>query len=150
LFLWTLKHLIKMTQQKSTKVETDKRVRAVQEWMMQGITSADIVRQVMVKYELKERQAYKYIRKAYDAFREQSEKDIEARRQFHIHSRLKLFRDLQDKKSSKPASTALAILQDIAKLEGLYVEKTEVIINDKNRIAALFPTEEELNEQETD
>lgn len=134
--------------QKSTKVETDKRTRAVQEWMMQGHSSADIVRQCIAQWNITGRQAYKYIRKAYEAFREQAEKDIESRRQFHIHSRLKLFRDLQDKKNSKPAGTALAILQDIAKLEGLYVEKTEVIINDKQRIAALFPTEEELNEQE--
>ncbi len=136
--------------QKSTKVETDKRTRAVQEWMMQGHSSADIVRQCTAQWNITGRQAYKYIRKAYEAFREQAEKDMEARRQFHIQSRLKLFRDLQDKKSSKPAGTALAILQDIAKLEGLYVEKTEILVNDRERIAALFPTEEELNEQETD
>lgn len=140
---------IKMNK-KSTNLELDKRIRVVQEWMMQGFSSADIVRQIIVKYDLKERQAYKYIRKAYEAFREQAEKDIEARKQYHIQSRLKLFRDLKDKTSSKPAGTALAILQDIAKLEGLYVEKTEIVVNDKNRIASLFPTEEELNEQETD
>lgn len=118
--------------------------------MMQGHSSADIVRQCTAQWNITGRQAYKYIRKAYEAFREQAEKDMEARRQFHIQSRLKLFRDLQDKKSSKPAGTALAILQDIAKLEGLYVEKTEILVNDRERIAALFPTEEELNEQETD
>lgn len=136
--------------QKSTKIETDKRTRAVQEWMMQGHSSADIVRQCTAQWNITGRQAYKYIRKAYEAFRAQAENDIEARKQFHIHSRLKLFRDLQDKKASKPAGVALAILQDIAKLEGLYVEKTEILVNDKQRIAALFPTEEELNEQETD
>lgn len=136
--------------QKSTKIETDKRTRAVQEWMMQGHSSADIVRQCTAQWNITGRQAYKYIRKAYEAFRAQAENDIEARKQFHIHSRLKLFRDLQDKKACKPAGVALAILQDIAKLEGLYVEKTEVTVNDKQRIAALFPTEEELNEQETD
>lgn len=139
-----------MSGQKSTKIETDKRTRGVQEWMMQGHSSSDIVRQCIAQWGITGRQAYKYIRKAYDAFREQAERDIEARRQYHIHSRLKLFRDLQDKKSSKPAGTALAILQDIAKLEGLYVEKTEIVVNDKQRIASLFPTEEELNEQETD
>ncbi|KAF0193949.1 MAG: hypothetical protein FD166_3615, partial [Bacteroidetes bacterium] len=126
-----------MSGQKSTKIETDKRTRAVQEWMMQGHSSSDIVRQCTAQWNITGRQAYKYIRKAYEAFREQAENDIEARKQFHIQSRLKLFRDLQDKKSSKPAGTALAILQDIAKLEGLYVEKTEIVFDDKQRIKSL-------------
>jgi hypothetical protein len=135
---------------KSSNIELDKRIRAVQEWMMQGYTSADIARQIMSKYDLKVRMAYKYIRKAYEVFKEQSVKDLEADRQFHIQARMKLFRELQDKTSCKPAGVALAILQDIAKLEGHYVEKSEILVNDKHRIASLFPTEEELNEQEAD
>lgn len=114
-----------MDQKKSSKVETDKRTRSVQEWMMQGHTTSDIVRQCTSNWSITPRQAYKYIRKAYEAFKESAEKDLEARRQFHIHSRLKIFRDLQGKNDSKPAGVALEILKDIAKLEGLYVEKVD-------------------------
>lgn len=110
---------------KSSKIETDKRTRSVQEWMMQGHTTSDIVRQCTASWSITPRQVYKYIRKAYEAFKESAEKDLEARKQFHIHSRLKMFRDLRDKSSCKPAGVALEILKDIAKLEGLYVEKVD-------------------------
>lgn len=135
---------------KSSKIEMDKRIRMVQEWMMQGHSTADIVRNITSKWDVTERQAFKYIHRAYVSFREVSEKNIENRRHYHLNTRLKLYRDLKGKEFPEGSKAALSILQDIAKLEGLYVEKTEIVFNEKQRIAALFPTEEELNEQETD
>jgi uncharacterized protein YoaH (UPF0181 family) len=110
---------------RSSKLEYDKRVRNIQEWMMQGFSSADIVRQCTTQWRITERQGYKYIKQAYQIFLAQEEKDLDAHKQFHIQTRLKLFRELHDKNQAKAAGVALSILQDIARLQALYVEKID-------------------------
>ena len=116
---------------RTDKIELDKRVRSVQEWMMSGNSTSDIITQCMNKWDITERQSYTYISKAYKAFLKISEDTIEERRSFHIETRLKLFRDLRDKNINKSAAVAIDILRDIAKLEGLYVEKSEVDLTSK-------------------
>ena len=92
---------------------------------MQGFSSADIVRQCTTQWSITERQGYKYIKQAYRLFRAQVEKDVDTQKELHVQSRLKLYRELKDKSLGKSAGVALSILQDIAKLQGLYVEKID-------------------------
>ena len=119
---------------KPDKIEFAKRIRSVQEWLMSGVSTTDIITQCKNKWELSERQAYRYVKKAYEEFRKMSEEDIENRRSFHIEARLKLYRDLKDKNVNKSAAVAIDILRDIAKLEGLYIEKSEISIEGEKKI----------------
>lgn len=117
--------------QGSTDLEKLKRVRSVQEWMMQGFTSADIITAGIEQWKLDDRTLKRYIKDAYKSFRALSEKEIELLRSFHIEQRNKLLRDLAGKDKfgkyvPQGAAVALDIMQDIAKLQGLYVEKVEV------------------------
>lgn len=75
-----------------------------------------------------ERQAYRYISNANDAFAKITEKKLERRLNYHIQCRNKLLRDLEEKQKKTPAGIGvqLNILQDIAKLEELYTLKVEV------------------------
>ncbi|MFZ4412461.1 MAG: hypothetical protein ACOYOV_05195 [Bacteroidales bacterium] len=114
----------------SSLIENEKRIRSVQEWLMSGQCTTDIITQCVNLYGISSRQAYTYLKKAYKEFKKISEEQIEERRSFHIEARLKLYRDLKDKNTSKSAAVAVDILKDIAKLEGLYVEKQEITMPD--------------------
>lgn len=87
----------------------------------------DIVTQSMQKWGITDRQAKRYISKAYESFAEITEKNVGRRLNYHIQKRMKLLRDIAPPDRNTPAgiSTALRIIQDIAKLEGFYVEKHE-------------------------
>ncbi|PKN16501.1 MAG: hypothetical protein CVU66_00695 [Deltaproteobacteria bacterium HGW-Deltaproteobacteria-23] len=119
-----------MGKKKSSNLELEKRLRVVQEWLMQGYDTPDIVRQITTKWEVTERQAYKYIEKAFEEFKARSERRMEFLRAYHTSTRKKLFRDLAAKNTPEGAKAALSILQDIAKLDGLYVEKVSHHITD--------------------
>ncbi len=111
---------------KSDKLTMDLRVRTVAEWMLQGHTTKDIVANGLTKWEVEERQVYKYIKAAYKLFAEARKADIESRIDFHVAARMKLFNEMSDKKTAKGSDSALRILDSIARLEGALVEKVDV------------------------
>lgn len=113
---------------KSDNIEKEKRLRIVQEWILQDYLTSDIVNQCINKWGVTERQAYRYISNANDAFAKITEKKLERRLNYHIQRRNKLLRDLEEKQKKTPAGIGvqLNILQDIAKLEKLYTLKVEV------------------------
>ena len=96
------------------------------EWILEGYMTKDIIDQCLRRFEIDERQAYKYIKKAKAIFKEASEDDIKERLAFHIAARMKLFNGMEEKKSPRGTKAALAVLIDIASLEGYYVNKTDV------------------------
>lgn len=110
---------------KSDNIEKDKRIRQVMEWILAGHLSSDIVNTCVQQWGITQRQAYKYIRESRARFRALTEDDEKNRLAFHITARMKLFKDLIDKKQPDGASVALSILKDIAKIEGLYITKVD-------------------------
>lgn len=112
---------------KSDKIEKDKRIRIVQEWILQDHITTDIVNNCVSKWGVSERQAMRYLKDANDEFAKITEKKLEKRLNYHIQRRNKLLRDLEDKFKKTPAGIGvqLDILQDIAKLEKLYTLKVE-------------------------
>lgn len=107
---------------KSDKIEYEKRVRIVQEWILQDHLSSDIVDQCMNKWGVSDRQAKRYLSDAHDGFRKITERKAERRLNFHIQRRMKLIRDMDEKTKKSPAGIAaqLQVLKDIADLEQLY------------------------------
>ena len=111
---------------KADKIEILKRLRTVQEWMMQGQNTTDIIRQCVSQWGISERQAYRIIEKGYDDFYLINKRHTKRKLYYHVEARRKLFRDLKDKNTPKGARTANLILDSMAKLEGVFIEKHEV------------------------
>jgi hypothetical protein len=104
---------------KSSKVEFEKRVRAVQEWILQGYATCDIIKQSTITWNVGDRQAFKYYSKAFDEFKEANKQSIESKKAYHIALRKKLFRDLKLKEEPIGARTALRIADSMARIEGV-------------------------------
>lgn len=113
---------------RSDKIEYEKRVRAVQEWIINSYSYIDIVKQIVQTWGITERQAKNYIRDGYKRFREANEIDVEELKAASIERRKKLARELDPeyKKTPPGVIALLAVEKDIDKLRGLYVEKHEL------------------------
>lgn len=103
------------------KAETARRVRIVQEYLMQGHLSRDIIDTCTIKFNVKSRTVEKYIQIARQEFVRALDIDVKERLSEHIHMRQLLFAKLKDKDQPNGARAALHIIRDIAKLENLYV-----------------------------
>lgn len=117
---------------KSDDIEFNNRVRQVMEWILAGHSTTDIIKSCITKWEVGERQAYKYHKKAFEQFKEALKLDTQEQLSFHIAARLKLFNGVTEKTKAYQAGVSLEILKDIAKLQGLYVDKSEsktVVVN---------------------
>ena len=53
---------------KADKLEVNKRVRQIMEWMLEGYLTNDIIKSCTSKWAIDERMAYKYIKKAKKLF----------------------------------------------------------------------------------
>lgn len=90
-------------------------------------------RQEIIKYSYKEWQVEKvtvdlYIKDAKKYIVEQGEATMEENRTWHIaHRKFMLGKEMQNKNHS----LALSIAQDLAKIQGLYVERHELLIGRK-------------------
>lgn len=108
------------------KIEKEKRLRIVQEWLLQDHTTSDIVTQGVAKWGISKRQVERYVADAYEAFRRMTESSTERRLYYHIQRRMKLLRDMERKQSPSGVSVSLSILDSMAKLEGLAINKHEL------------------------
>lgn len=104
---------------KVDKDEKERRVRAVQEWILQGYATSDIIKQATISWSITERQAYKYHKCAFEYFKEANETKVEQKKAYHIELRKKLFRDLKMKELPIGARTALRIADSMARIDGV-------------------------------
>ena len=105
---------------KSTQIEIARRVMIVQQLIIEGQRSPVIAQSLSKKWDISERQVYEYIDKAWKAFEEKYLKDRDKLLGFHIAARLNLFRKAYD---NQHWGVCRSILEDLAKLQGLYVNK---------------------------
>lgn len=111
---------------KADKLEVNKRVRQIMEWMLEGYLTNDIIKSCTSKWAIDERMAYKYIKKAKKLFIEITAGELKERLAFHIASRMKIFTGIKDKEKPGGARAALDVLKDIADLEGYYQQKVDI------------------------
>lgn len=107
---------------KSDNVEVYRRVRQVQEWILEGHSSSDICRNCTATWGIKHRQAEHYIRKAFLNFVEETSQDDEKKKAFHIKARMKIYK--HSIKYNK-YDTSLNILDSLARIEGILVNKVD-------------------------
>lgn len=117
-----------MRRKKIDLAEKDKRIRQVQEWLLQDFITADILRQCVTRWGVSQRQGARYLADARKTFETITEKNLAKRLNYHLHRRTKLLRDIDPKYKNQPQGIAaqLAVLRDIADLEQLYKAKLEV------------------------
>lgn len=113
-------------EKKSTKIEKDKRIRTIMEWLMKGYDSADIIDQCVASWSITPRMAYNYLKMAYEKFSRHEDRKVEHKKYYHLAVRRKLFRDLIEKEKAHGALAALAIMKEIAVLDGSYVERHDI------------------------
>lgn len=113
---------------KSSKVEYEKRIRTIQEWIINSYSYVDILKQSVQTWGVSERQAKNYIKVANENFKAANSQKIEDLVIIAIERRKKLARELKDAYKGSPSGilAQLAIEKDIGKLQGLYVSKHEL------------------------
>lgn len=118
---------------KIDKIEKDKRIRIVMEWILEDWPSNDIVAQIVSKWGLSERHAKRYIAEARAAWTKNEDQKVEHQRKLKIESLKKLKRSLKDQHKGTPLGirAILAVEREIIKLQGLN-PATKVEITGKN------------------
>ncbi len=139
--------------EKSDNKQFEERILEVSRQMLRGYSNKKIVQDSSVKWNVSERQIRKYITKAYTMWHTEYKKRLKAGLDYHMAMRMKLYEEAYKGKTIKITKVVkgamvttertedqdfrlcLEIAKDIAKLEGLYVEKfegkvkNEVVVN---------------------
>lgn len=111
---------------KADKIEYEKRVRIVQEWILEDWPSCDIVAQILQKkWVTTDRQAKTYLAVARSRWVGEEEVIVANKRRIKIQSLRKLKRSLNDRYKGTPAGihVVLEVEKEIIKLEGLPLPK---------------------------
>jgi hypothetical protein len=107
---------------KVDKIEMEKRLRIVQEWIIDDHPYMDIVSSIRKQWEVSEPQAKRYIKAARDKWAGEEQAIIEQKRRARIESLKKLRRSLKDQYKGTPFGirAILSVDKEISKLENLY------------------------------
>ena len=127
--------------EKSDKKQFEERILEVSRQMLRGYTNKKIVQDGSLEWNVSERQIRKYITKAYAMWHTEYKKRLKAGLDYHMAIRIKLYEEAYKGKTIKVTKVksgervtieriedqdfrlCLEIAKDIAKLEGLYIEK---------------------------
>jgi hypothetical protein len=114
---------------KIDQVEKDKRVRIVQEWLIDDWPVQDIITQIKTKWGLEERQAKRYIADARDGWNEAEQEKVDHKRRRKIAKLNKLIRSLRKEWEGTPQGirATLDVEKVIIELEGIQpAQKVEI------------------------
>jgi len=104
---------------KVDKNEMSNRIREVQEYILQGQLTCDIIKQLCLKYEIKERQAYIIYNRAWTELQEISKQEKEKKKNIYLQMMRKTFRDLKYKETPSGARAAQRIIEGMARIDGI-------------------------------
>lgn len=106
---------------KIDKIEFEKRLRVVQEWIIEDWPSVDIISQINLKWGIEERQAKRYIAEARRRWVETEDAVVEQKRKLKIQSLKKLKRSLKETFKGTPGGirAIISVERELIKLEGL-------------------------------
>jgi hypothetical protein len=106
-------------------VEYEKRIRVVQEWIIDDWPYTDIVREIINKWGIQERQAKRYVADGRKRWVEGEQELLDRKRAMKLASLKKLKRSLKESYKGTPGGirAIVAIEKEIIKLEGLSMPK---------------------------
>lgn len=102
---------------RTNKLEMKKRLLYVSELLLEGKSTKEICRITSEKWQISKRQIERYISSSYINWQKEFEKRREAILEYNIALRMNLYNKSYDEGKYR---TCLAILKDMAKIEGLY------------------------------
>ena len=130
-----------------TKIKTDKteflrRIFIVQGWIVEGVQSALIIRQIMThKWCTSERQAFRYLTQARNLWTEMPEMKLEQQRELKVAELQQIKRNMSDefKKTPGGVRALVAVEKEIIQLLGLR-KPTKISLTDNEGNNILIPT----------
>lgn len=130
--------------QRSSKLETEKRVFTIQEWIINGVPDYLILKNIEQQYLVCRKQSKNLLKKAYTIWHEDQEATIDQKRALRIAELKQIARSMSesDKKTPKGISSLMSVHKEINKLEGLYPARTHVIQGDKDKPLVITDSEE--------
>lgn len=108
---------------KADKQESERRVRQVSNWLLDGESSSDIIEYCRSSWRISQAQTYKYIEKARELWQEINNNEIAYNLNWHIQTRRKL---LNKCIKDGDKSNARQILNDLADIQGISRNRMEV------------------------
>ena len=120
-----------MSRQKASQLEKEKRIFTIQGWIIDGVQDYLIEKQI-INWGISSRQAKRYIKEAYDRWKNDSTIDITRRRDARIAELKQDIRGMDEKFRKTPLGlrTMLAFKKELSKLEDLYPAKRFMHSND--------------------
>jgi hypothetical protein len=106
---------------KTDKIESEKRIRIVQEWILEDWPYSDIVDQIISKWGIEDRQAKRYVAEARARWVNEEKQLVDHKRKLKVHTLKKLKRSLRDNHKGTPAGirAILSVEKEIITLEGI-------------------------------
>jgi len=134
-----LKPNAKETKRKIDKIALAKRISAVQDWILQDLSTTDIIIKSIAKWKITDRQAYRYLWAANRFFQEKDKLSIERKKAYYMARKKKLLRDMNadEKKTAAGVVAANRVLDSMLKLEGITTETLKVIGDPDNPITTV-------------
>lgn len=117
---------------KKNKLAEYQKLRSIIEWQIQGQSILDIRQTIMSMWSLSLAQANRMIRDAAVLMKSGAIKSTDQNIAIAIESRMAILREVEKSttmKMDKKIDFKLKILQDVAKLQGLYQEKIDLTTN---------------------
>ncbi|MDI9256334.1 hypothetical protein [Flavobacterium sedimenticola] len=113
-------------QDRATKIEKEKRIFIVQGWIIEGVQDHLIVKNIVERWGLTVRQAQRYVKDAYENWKEIEGVKVSMKRTLKIARYKQLIKSLKDEYKGTPAGIrAIAEVEKrIDLLEGLEPDKT--------------------------
>jgi hypothetical protein len=117
---------MKTSKPKATAIEVEKRLFTIQGWLLESVDDRLIVKQILQLYPIDIRQAQRYVKMAYAAWKKIEGVDIEMKRQMKIAELKQLKRSLAQEHKGTPAgiNSILGVEKEIIKLEGIELPKS--------------------------
>jgi len=124
---------------KVDNIEYEKRIRIVQEWIIEDWPYSDIITQIKAKWGIEDRQAKRYVAEAKDRWVRDQQDVMESKRILKVEGFKKLKRSLQERYKGTPQGifAVLSVEKEIIKLEGL--ERPKKLALTDNDGKSIFP-----------
>lgn len=113
---------------KASKLEVLQRVRVVQDWILNDYSYSDIITSAETRFDVGKRQAERYYAAAYQGFKKDDEESLDHKKAYYLSKKKKLIRDMdpQYKKTPSGIRTINKVLDSMAQLEGIVIQKYEL------------------------
>lgn len=113
---------------KATKVEKEQRIFTIQGWILDGVQDYLILKQSKTQWNIGTRQARKYIREAYERWKQQEDISMELRRNSKLAELQKLKRSLKPEFKGTPSGirAIMSVEKEIIRLEPYSIKRVDL------------------------